>query len=209
MDFYWDAGVARFRRANGQFVAESEVRQFTRQSVEAGFDEVNSLASRVYDGNISVADWQASMREEIKKEYIRQAVVGAGGEAQMDSAAWGSVGGQLQGQYRHLDRFAADVATGELSETQIQHRSRMYIKSARQAYERALWKGKREAGFDLCRWVPNYAAENCPDCVEFANLEWQRIADQPYGGCRPASGCTVCLTNCACTIRYRRSISLI
>jgi len=164
---------------------------------------VDSLATRVHGGSISVAAWEAEMQEQIKREYIRQGLLGYGGREQMDARRWGSLGGQIGNQYRYLDRFAGDIATGDLSEAQIRARSRMYIESAKQAYERGQWDVKGEAGYTEVIWRVNYDAESCVDCLDFGALGWQRIEDDPFSGCWPGSGCSACLSNCRCWLEYR------
>jgi len=124
VDIYWDSSIARFRRAGGQLISAEEVRLLSQRSIEAAFAEANSLASRVFNGSITVPQWQVAFREEIKKEYIRQYLVARGGRDVMEFADWGSCGGMIGNQFRYLDCFAADIAAGKLTETQIQWRSR-------------------------------------------------------------------------------------
>lgn len=204
MDFYWDADVARFRRANGQFVSAADVRRLSEQSITELLSFTDSLASRVANNNISVVEWQAEMRELIKREYIRQYLVGRGGRSAMQFADWGSIGGMLsQTQYNHLTRFAGQIAAGQLTEAQIAARARMYIRSAKQAYEKANKRSKLQAGYEWVSWNLT-PAEHCGDCIDFASLGWQRVDTSPFGGCVPCSGCTTCLTNCKCFLSWSK-----
>ena len=98
---------------------------------------VDVLAGYAAQGVLNAGDFGALFREEIKKEYIRQYLLGIGGRDQMTAADWGSIGGMLREQYRFLDGFLAEIAAGNLTEAQIMARARMYINSAREAYERA------------------------------------------------------------------------
>ena len=68
------------------------------------------------DDLVDVRLWQTSMRSEIKQAYIDQYLAGKGGIERMTQADWGSIGGMTAEQYRHLDKFADEVAGGKLSE---------------------------------------------------------------------------------------------
>lgn len=150
------------------------------------------------------SEFETMMRERIKRAYIEQYLVGRGGRAKMTQVDWGSIGGMLAEQYRYLDGFAAEVAAGVLSAKQISARSRMYVRSSKEAYER----GRRRWLLSLddkpaeVRWILQ-PAEHCPDCLALAALRWILISDDAFDGCFPGSGCTQCLTNCACFLDYR------
>lgn len=202
MTYYWDASVARYRDELGRFVSEQTIYEWRTQSIKATFEFSDSLASRVFNGSITPATWNAEMRELIKREYIRQGLVGYGGRDQMDPTKWGSLGGQLSNQYRYLDRFTAQIAAGELSEGQIRARARMYFESAKQALERGKWDAKKKAGYAMVGWNVNPMAESCGTCLEFEGMGLQPIEDDPFGGCFPGSGCSECLSNCQCSLYY-------
>jgi hypothetical protein len=226
MTWQWSQSANRYRDSEtGQFLSQEQALEFVQQSLNATDSVTDVLASYVRGEPllISVKDWRTAMRREIKDEYIRQYLLGRGGREQMTAVDWGSVGGMLREQYRYLDTFAEDLeATGiakamyeasEITEEQYQAtvttelqtaaRARMYINSAREAYERAQRRVADEAGYDEVRWVLDPAVENCDDCIAFDGLGWTTIADNAYSGCYPGSGCTQCLTNCACHFEYR------
>jgi len=146
------------------------------------------------------------MREAIKDEYTQQYLLGRGGLSQMTQADWGSIGGMVADQYRYLGGFAREVAVGNLSEAQVAARSRMYINSGREAFERA--RGRTEDEADEVAWTLN-PAEHCPDCLDLAALGWQPREPWPFtvagGMAIPGSGATQCLTNCRCFLDYRVS----
>jgi len=141
------------------------------------------------------------MREEIKAEYIRQYMLGRGGRAQMTSQDWGSIGGMIADQYRYLKDFAKLVAEGKLSEAQIRARAAMYANSAREGFERGQARANADAK-DVIWVLGPVKTEHCNDCVAFAEMGVQLVADDPYSGAMPGSGNTECLTNCACHLEY-------
>jgi hypothetical protein len=205
MVYYWDKSVGRYRGSDGRFIAKSTIDSFISKSLEASHNISDTLSQFVSDGLINVDDWNKSFREEIKGEYIRQYLTGRGGLEQMTQADWGSVGGMLKEQYSYLEGFSQDIASGNLSEAQIEARSQMYINSAREAFERAKERVVADLGFDMVNWVLNPNLENCDDCVAFANMGTVPVDEDPYNGAYPGSGDTQCLTNCGCELQYSKS----
>jgi hypothetical protein len=206
MAWRYDPVARRYRDSEtGRFLSRARAHELLDQSRTTGQDEVTRLAGLLAGGQIDPSDWRIRMRQEIKAEVIRQYLLGRGGRSQMMPSDWGRVGGIISEQYRYLDRnegsFYAQVLTDELSEGTIAHRSRMYINSTREAYERALITRLRGSPFDEERWFLG-AAENCADCSDLAARGWV-----PKGslGTMPGAGQTACLTNCHCHIRYRES----
>lgn len=143
--------------------------------------------------------WEQEMQRTITREYIVQYLLGRGGVEPMTEADWATLRRLLADQFAYLRRFRD--ALPNLSQAQIRARSRLYIRSAQQAF----WRGYLAAHPDATdiRWVLNPEAESCPDCIAWDALGWQSIASNPYGGCVPGSGCTECLTNCRCHLELR------
>jgi len=164
-------------------------------------DHARGLAGALYAKDVTLGQWQGDMRAQIKGEYVRQYLLGRGGRDQMTQADWGSIGGMLARQYRFLDRCATDVATGELSEAQIAARSELYLRSAKQAFEKA--NGRARTSDTQVRWIKT-AAESCSDCVDYAAMDWQPIVDDPFGGAVPRDGSTICKMGCQCHREYKR-----
>jgi len=188
----------------GRIVPRFRVQSWANQSID--LSPVQSWATDLAEGRLSVQSWQQQMRQEIKREYIRQYLAGKGGIDQMTARDWGSIGGAIADQYRYLDRFAQEIADGKLTEGQIRMRSGMYVNSAREAFERAKKRAAAEAQMDDVRWVLGIA-EHCEDCVDLSNLGWRKSSPWPFKmGSRnafPGSGDTECLTNCRCHLEYR------
>lgn len=201
--YYWDELIGRYRDERGRFVSKETVYQWVNKSIQISGDIVSTLSSYVYDGTISVTDWMGAMQREIKDEYIRQYLSFVGGRQAMTQSDWGRVGGMLTEQYKYLKGFARDIASGNLTEAQINARAQMYINSAREARERAREIAATKAGYDEVYWELNPQLENCPDCVEFNGMDWQLAEDDPYKGAFPGSGDTVCLTACGCQLVWR------
>jgi len=192
--------VYRYRTPDGEFVPEDVVRDYGQASMDATAMQVQDLAAALEDGTITLDEWQTAMLTLIEMEMIRQAALGAGGRDQMTDEMDAIVEEAVQKQSSFLSDFAAAIAAGTLTAAMIAARATMYVWSAREAYERA--RGVVHGGKPWVRWYLDPGAEHCDDCVDFAALGWQRVEDDPYGGCVPGSGCSQCRTNCRCWLSY-------
>lgn len=195
----WDRKTARYRDPKtGKFLSLDQVRTWVNQSISASQDVSAGLGSAAAGGALDVQTLEERLREEIKREYIRQYLLGIGGEQAMTPADWGSVGGMIAEQYGHLSDFMYEISEGHLTDAQIQARINMYMNSAREAFERAQAKANKKAEKKEEAWMLG-EAEHCEDCLAFAGEGWQKIGYFPL----PGSGRTVCKTNCKCHKEYR------
>jgi len=126
------------------------------------------LSNLVSNGMMNPRDWHEMMREEIKREYIREYMLGRGGRGSMTQVDWGSVGGMLADQYRYLKDFAKLVEEGKLSEAQIRARSAMYINSAREGFER----GQARAFGIPDGALPAYPGDGQTICLTLCACNW-------------------------------------
>jgi hypothetical protein len=207
MSWTWDKAIARYRdQETGRFLSSERVLEYVQESIGNGYPAMDQLAGYVANGTINADTWELALRDEIRQEYIRQYLLGVGGEGQMTKADWGSIGGMLKEQYHpYLDDFRKAIESGNLSEAQIAARARMYMNSAREAFERGKAKAAKRAGQDEVSWNVDASVENCPDCLDFQALGWQKVADNPYDGAYPGSGATACIVQCHCNLDYRKA----
>jgi hypothetical protein len=115
--YIWIGSLHRYRDlTTGRFVSESVVLEWVEVSMAQSSVVTDALTQQLASRQIRLQAWQTLMRQEIKDEYIRQYLLGKGGITQMTQADWGSIGGMLSEQYGYLDGFAAQIASGNLSE---------------------------------------------------------------------------------------------
>lgn len=133
--YYWDKTAQRYRDDSGKFVSAEQVRQWVRLSIESNRDFAGTIAEQVSTGGVNTTEARALIREELKREYIRQATAGRGGRSEMTQSDWGRVGAMLKNQYQYLDGFMSDIDNMNLTEGQIRARLNMYFESSSQAYE--------------------------------------------------------------------------
>lgn len=190
MAFTYDLKGCRYRdEKTGKFVSVKQVRQLA----QASLDETSAIVAKLAPKAL-----KAALRDEIKKETIRQYILGRGGVNKMMAKDWGSIGQVVREQYSYLTDFIAELDT--LSEAQIQSRITMYINSAREGFER----GKRQAievsgQFTEERWKLG-GSNPCDDCKNMAAKGWVKLGSL---GQFPGDGSTKCLTHCTCEVVYR------
>jgi len=161
MTWFYDVVTKRYRdEVSGRTLNQNQVRGLVQQSIDAAANNLSGITSLAGSNQLSPADFNRLMREEIKYSTIRQYALGRGGLAQMGAEDWGSIGGMLADQYRYLGPFSEEI--GNLSEAQIAARAAMYIRSSREAYERAKVRAYGIAVNDL----PTYP---CMDSICLTN----------------------------------------
>jgi len=170
----WDDAVKRYRSPTGQFISVKQLIPLRDEFLANRMSIVNNLADQLATGKISVQQWVLNMRSEIKIAYMTEYELGIGGRNMMTFADFGRVGGQLKNQYQYLNNFAAEISQGKLSPAQIQMRSRMYIDSATQSFERA-----RSASMGMPR-LPAYPGDGQTACRANCKCNW-KIVERTVG----------------------------
>lgn len=102
--------------SNGQWASRKQVQGWVADNLALADSATDMLANMMSNDLLRVGDWQTAMRQQVKKSYTDQYILGKGGIEQMMPKDWSSIGGQLSRQFSYLDNFADDVASGKLSE---------------------------------------------------------------------------------------------
>ena len=196
----WQPGkgaAGRYRdRATGRFVSELTVRSDLDKYIDAKNAKLDSLTMQLRNREISLADWQTQMRNELRTAHTNAAMVAKGGRDQMTNADWGRTGRELRTQYEYLDKWAADIASGKAPlDGRANVRAQLYGDASRSTYEQNRRATAATNGNQLERRIL-HAAESCADCMQYAALGWQPI------GTLPRIGQSQCRTNCKCTFEY-------
>ena len=205
----WEVGTQRYRNLDtGRFIGRAEVVNLVNDVVDRTIDDpVATINTMLGDKRLNAADWKTAFGRQIKNVYIQQAELAAGGREQMTPQLWGMVGGSVREQYRYLDDFARQVANGQLTQAQIEARTKMYINSSREAYWRVKDVQAQAQGMTEERWIAIGDDSTCGPCSDADAMGWQKIGTfaQPGSGRVLVSPQTNCqgLTNCRCTKEYR------
>jgi len=194
----WSNKLAAFIwNANGLPVSLSRISRELDLLVDRYSDNFDNLSDRLAEGRLSIPEWQARMRREIKDLHKAQYIIGRGGRDKMTPSDWGRLGADLRWtHYDALDNFALQIADGDLTEAQIRARARLYANSSNKQYWRGTTTAKIQAGYTMERRVLN-PAEHCGDCRDYEAMGKQPIGTLPEPGEQ-----SVCGPNCKCSKEY-------
>jgi len=176
--------------------------------VDELIDDVNETATdelidMIMDERITVEEWKRTFAAVLKDLFITLAILGGGALL----TRWGSIEAQLRIQYGYLDRFAEQIAAGDLTGAEIRRRARMYVNSARQGFWRQLDQQAAELGYTEERWYAIGDDRTCGPCMEADMMGWQPLGTfaEPGSGTVLRSPTTMCqgLTNCRCRKVYQ------
>jgi hypothetical protein len=184
----------------GTFVSQSQMVTLRDSFINEQKQRTNSWAAELANGRITVQQWTLLMRDEIKNNHIAQYLLAHGGRDTMTPADWGRLGQTIRQQYQYLQKFAEDIASGNLTEGQIAARARMYVESSSQSFGqghqaamgapelpqqpgdgKTQCRSNCKCYWDIreleyqwdCYWRLN-PAEHCPDCLENA-VRWNPL----------------------------------
>ena len=189
----------RYRGPNGRFLSQSAVEALVDGRISRLGRELRRFTNMLSSGNITLNQWQESVREALKLAHAQAAIIGNGGRDSMGPAEWGKVGQRLRGEYRFLEVFARDLLAGSVSTPMALARIGMYAESVRGSY----WEGtairQERQGYSLMRRILDSQAKHCQDCLNYAARGVVPMGSLPMPGQRCA-----CRSNCKCRVKYLR-----
>jgi len=132
------------------------------------YDISDGLADQLYTGDISIGQWQESMKQAIREAHSSNAAIGKGGWDLMEPADWGRLGPQMQNQYRYLQGFAEHIETNRdtVSLKHIKARAKLYGDSA--AGSAVLM----EAGVVFEAKLPYMPKDGSTECLNRCHCKW-------------------------------------
>lgn len=197
--YRWNERVGRYVNTSGQFVPFAEVRDALEDIMDASAYRMNTLTQQLVNEQISLAEWQSGMMEQIKISHTAAAASARGGWAQMSQADWGAAGQMIRTQYDYLRNFANEIASGKQAlDGRALVRADLYAQAPRGTFEEMrrryerLMNGMEEEARALGE------ADHCDGCLAQAAMGFQ-----PFGVLEPI-GSQECVTNCHCRFIYRK-----
>jgi hypothetical protein len=201
MDAAWsyDRNSGRYRDEKGRFLSQASVEKL----VDARIDKLEASLKRftrmLSNGDITLDQWEASVREAIKGAHIQAAIVGYGGKDQMGSGEYGRIGQRLRSEYAYLQGFARDLLEQRVSSPMAAARIGLYAQSVRGSYWQGTELRKQQQGYGLMRRILDPQAQHCQDCLDHAARGIAPIGSLPMPGQRCA-----CRARCKCRVEYFR-----
>lgn len=200
----WNDAAGRYTNlTTGRFISMSDVRNALDTTALVSRQNMRSLSEQLQAGKISLADWQVQMAREIKTLHTAAAASANGGWAQMSQSDWGATGQIIKQQYKYLQGFANDIASGKQPlNGRLIARSNQYAEAGRGTFEQMRRRYERDRnGQSVERRVLGFA-EHCeaskgtPGCVDLADRGWQPI------GTLPPIGAATCRGFCKCRFEF-------
>lgn len=117
--------------------SEQEYLDRSGKDLDETEDRIDELVAILVLGGLAPLEFESAMRQEIENCYIRQYAIGRGlGETIGESEIEDILRPLLEFQFEKLHEFVKEIIEGKLSPSQIAARAKLYISSARQAFER-------------------------------------------------------------------------
>lgn len=197
-DYGWNERAGRYVNLDtGRFVPRGQIKGALEGLVDSGKVNVRALSQSLLDGDISLAQWRAGMMQEIKVMHTASTAAARGGWAQMSASDWGYTGSKIKAQYKYLENFAQQIASGKQKlDGRLLVRADLYSQAPRGSFEEMVRRMMVNKGLTEERRVLG-AAEHCEGCLEQAGLGWQ-----PINTLDPI-GAEECRTHCQCEFEYR------
>lgn len=199
-EWSYDTNLGRYRRPSGQFMSEKAVMALVDGRIDKLGQELRRFTQMLADGNITIDQWQGSVREAIKAAHIQATVLGHGGKDGMGSAEYGRIGQRLRAEYGYLQKFAGDILAGRISTAMALARVQLYAESVRGSY----WEGtsirQERQGYSLMRRILDPQAQHCDDCLRYARAGLVSMGSLPMPGQR-----CECRSRCRCSVEYKRN----
>lgn len=198
--YEWVASAHNYRRPNGTFVKRDRILELLEQSIAQREGRMVKGTQAFLDGKISARAWVSRESIMLKREYLQNAALGAGGWDRLTPEQLRLISQRLNAEYARLGNLADQIAAGQVTEAQALSRLHMYQGNARQMYfiaeQSTLPKAPQGTMYITRRLLG--AAEHCKDCLDFAGQGWQPEGVLPV----PSEG-SVCDGNCRCTLERR------
>lgn len=198
-EWTYDANLGRYRRPSGQFMSQKAVMALVDGRIDKLGQNLRRFTQMLADGNITIDQWQGSVREAIKAAHIQATVLGHGGKDGMGSAEYGRIGQRLRAEYTYLQGFASDILAGRVSPAMALSRIGLYAQAVRSSYWQGVEFRQQKQGYGMMRRVLDAQAAHCESCLFYAARGVVPTGSLPLPGQR-----CECRSNCKCQVQYFR-----
>lgn len=194
-EYLWNEAAAQYSdRKTGRFVSRQVIREQLDKVIDGSSQVMRAISQQLREGEISLAEWQLEMMQQIKTANLAAGAMQRGGWQQMTQADFGRVGRTVRNEYAFLRDFAADIGSGKqkLDGTMVR-RAGLYGQQGRATYYQFWDHTATVRGFDQERSILN-PADHCNDCISQDAKGWQRRGEMiPLGQrqCRSNDRCDV------------------
>lgn len=190
--FVWEKVTARYRdKATGRFVSESALRELSDGFVDNVRNNLQGIGQQLAGRSIDLATFQRRFAQELKDSYLTNYMISRGGKNALTQADYGRIGGYLKNEYRFLNQFGRDIASGTMSEAQILARIDLYAENTKRAYEAGQIVATIEADDGFLVWRFGATEQHCADCFRL-NGQVHKASKWESAGIAPKSPDLAC-----------------
>ncbi len=199
-EYLWnEAGHNYIDRKTGRFVSRQVIRDQLDNVIDASSQVMRAISQQLRDGDISLAEWQTQMMQQIKTTHLAGGAMQRGGWQQMTQADFGRVGQIVRREYDFLRTFAEQIASGQQKlDGTLARRAALYGQQGRPTYLTFWDSTAAQRGFDEERSILQ-PAEHCTECISEDAKDFQ-----PLGQMIPI-GQRICRSSDKCLKEYRNS----
>lgn len=201
-EYLWNEKALQYtNRATGRFVSRETIKDQLFKVTKQSSDTMRAISQQLRDGNISLADWQLQMMQEIKTTHLAGAAMQRGGWQQMTQADFGRVGQIVRREYGFLRDLANGIESGDIKlDGRILLRAAQYGQAGRETNV-TFWNLEADKrGFDEERSILN-PAEHCTECISEDDKGFQALGQMIPIGRR------ICRANDKCDKEFRNSVT--
>jgi hypothetical protein len=175
-------------------------------------DDSAGLAEKVFTGDISVGQFEESMKKLIRELHSSVAAIGKGGWNEMTWQDWGRLGPQLKEQYRYLHGFAEYITANKdtVSLEYLKARAGMYGNATHSAIMMAV-------GIEISKMLPWLPGDLSTECGGNCKCRWllsiigtseTTNTVQAVWRLTPAEHCETCATRNGHTVMFELDKSI-
>ncbi len=199
-EYLWNERAAQYtNRKTGRFVSRQVIRDQLDNVIDASSQVMRAISQQLREGDISLAEWQTQMMQQIKTTHLAGGAMQRGGWQQMTQADFGRVGQIVRREYDFLRTFAEQIASGEQKlDGTLARRAGLYGQQGRPTYLTFWDSTAAQRGFDEERSILQ-PAEHCTECISEDAKGFQ-----PLGQMIPI-GRRICRSNDRCLKEFRNS----
>lgn len=167
--------------------------------------DVGNLAERLFTGDVSIGQWEESMKRLMREFHASIAAISKGGWDNMTFQDWGRLGPVLKEQYRFLHGYAEYIAANSdtVSIDYLKNRSRMYGRPSTHVMS------MMTAGIEISHllpWLPGDMSTSCNgncrciwaldiyntvDNINYIRATWHLTPAEHCETCRGRDGYTI------------------
>lgn len=190
----------------GRVLPQTRLTSVLEKHLAVNRQMIQNATNALVEGRITPAYWERQMAMQIRNAHLEARIAGVGGQFNMAPGDYQAINRTIDQQRQYLKGFVDDIrnnpkyrnADGTLNADRIRWRSQQYLEApVRGTHQRGLEDRARGSGCDQERNVLS-VADHCEQCENLSAMGWQPLGSLPMIGER------TCLTNCKCSIEYRR-----